>query len=179
MFVIQRVLEEEGRLTLPDQSRVLTPHPFFRLFATTNTVGLGDAAGLYQGTQILNQGQLDRWSLIAHLHYLDPEEEVKIILAKNPGYDSDEGQKTIKNMVQTACLIRNAFMQGDISTVMSPRTVLAWASNFEIFEDIATSFRLTFLNRCDDHEKPMIAELYQRVFGEDLPLSSHHISLVS
>ncbi len=170
MFVIQRILEAEGRLTLLDQNRVITPHSAFRLFSTTNTVGLGDTTGLYHGTQQINQGQMDRWSIVTTLNYLGHDEETAIVLAKSPSYDTPEGRDTLAKMVRVADMTRNAFMAGDISTLMSPRTVMNWAENARIFAgDIATGFRMTFLNKCDELERPVIAEFYQRAFGEDLP----------
>ncbi|MDX1580710.1 MAG: cobaltochelatase subunit CobS [Alphaproteobacteria bacterium] len=172
MFVIQRVLEAEGRLTLLDQNKVLHPHPSFRLFSTTNTVGLGDTTGLYHGTQQINQGQMDRWNIVTTLNYLEHDAEADIVLAKAPGYDSAEGRDIISNMVRVADLTRAGFMNGDLSTVMSPRTVITWAQNNEIFDDLAFSFRVTFLNKCDELERPLVAEYYQRVFGEELPESA-------
>ncbi|WP_022698568.1 cobaltochelatase subunit CobS [Euryhalocaulis caribicus] len=177
MFVIQRVLEAQGRLTLLDQNRVIRPHPSFRLFATTNTVGLGDTTGLYHGTQQINQGQMDRWSLVTTLNYLDHEEEVEIVLAKSPDYQNDAGREAISRMVSVADMTRNAFMNGDISTVMSPRTVINWAENNQIFGDLGLSFRLTFLNKCDELERPTIAEFYQRAFGEDLPEAATRVKV--
>jgi cobaltochelatase CobS len=171
MFVIQRVLEVSGKLTLLDQNKVIHPHPAFRLFSTANTVGLGDTTGLYHGTQQINQGQMDRWSLVATLNYLEHEEEEKIVLAKMPGLDSAEGREQIKAMVAVADLSRAAFMAGDISTVMSPRTVITWAENAEIFHDLGFAFRVTFLNKCDETERPQIAEFYQRCFNAELPES--------
>jgi cobaltochelatase CobS len=168
MFVIQRVLEAEGKLTLLDQSRVLHPHPSFRLFATANTVGLGDTTGLYHGTQQINQGQMDRWNIVATLNYLEHEAEAEIVLAKAPKYDDEEGRKNISAMVALADLTRSGFMAGDISTVMSPRTVITWAENAELFNDLGFAFRLTFLNKCDEVERPIIAEYYQRCFGTEL-----------
>jgi len=172
MFVIQRILEAEGRLTLLDQSRVLHPHPSFRLFATTNTVGLGDTTGLYHGTQQINQGQMDRWNIVATLNYLGHDEEVAIVLAKVPAYDSDEGRQTIGAMVALADLTRSGFMNGDVSTVMSPRTVITWAENAQLFGGIGFAFRLTYLNKCDEVERPIVAEYYQRCFGSELSESS-------
>ncbi len=169
MFVIQRILEVSGKLTLLDQNKVIRPHPWFRLFATTNTIGLGDTSGLYHGTQQINQGQMDRWNIVTSLNYLPHEEEVKIILSKEKDFNNEEGQKTVGSMVQVADLTRAAFINGDISTVMSPRTVLTWAENSRIFEDIGLAFQLTFLNKCDELERPTVAEFYQRCFGEDLP----------
>ena len=169
MFVIQRVLEVEGRLTLLDQNRVIRPHPAFRLFATTNTVGLGDTTGLYHGTQQINQGQMDRWNIVATLNYLEHDAECGIVLTKLPSWDNAEGHETIGRMVSLADLSRQGFMNGDISTVMSPRTVITWAENTKIFGDIAFAFRLTFLNKCDEVERPVIAEYYQRCFGIELP----------
>ena len=173
MFVIQRVLEAQGRLTLLDQNRVITPHPAFRLFSTTNTVGLGDTTGLYHGTQQINQGQMDRWSIVTTLNYLDHDSEAAIILAKSPTYDNNDGKDVLAKMVRVADMTRNSFMSGDISTVMSPRTVMNWAENARIFDgNIAQAFRMTFLNKCDELERPVIAEFYQRAFGEDLPESA-------
>lgn len=177
MFVIQRILEASGRLTLLDQNRVITPHAAFRLFATANTVGLGDTSGLYHGTQQINQGQMDRWSMVVTLNYLPHEKEVGIVLSKAKSYRNEEGEKTISNMVRVADLSRSAFMNGDLSTVMSPRTVITWAENAEIFDDVGFAFRLTFLNKCDDLEKPVVAELYQRVFGVELPESSANLAI--
>src|SRR5215207_8668706 len=177
MFVIQRVLESSGRLTLLDQSRVIRPHPAFRLFATANTIGLGDTTGLYHGTQQINQAQMDRWSIVSALNYLPHAEETGIVLAKCKNYDTEKGRKTIANMVRIADLTRNAFMQGDVSTVMSPRTVITWAQNADIFGDLGFAFRLTFLNKCDELERPIVAEFYQRCFGEELPESSAHVAI--
>lgn len=168
MFVIQRVLEVEGKLTLLDQNRVIRPHPAFRLFATSNTIGLGDTTGLYHGTQQINQGQMDRWNIVATLNYLPEDKEVAIVLAKVPSFATDEGQKQVRAMVTLADLTRQSFMNGDISTVMSPRTVITWAENTEIFGNVATAFRLSFLNKCDEAERAIIAEFYQRCFGEEL-----------
>jgi len=168
MFVIQRVLEAESRLTLLDQSRVLRPHPAFRLFATANTVGLGDATGLYHGTQPINQGQMDRWNIVAALNYLEPDAEAGIVLAKVPALDSREGRAQVRAMVGLAELTRAGFVNGDISTVMSPRTLIAWAENGRLFKDLAFGFRVTFLNKCDELERPIIAEYYQRCFGVEL-----------
>jgi cobaltochelatase CobS len=171
MFVIQRVLEVEGKLTLLDQNRVIHPHPAFRLFATANTVGLGDTTGLYHGTQQINQGQMDRWNIVATLNYLPEEAEAAIVLAKVPSFAKKADK--VKAMVALAGLTRQAFVQGDISTVMSPRTVISWAENAEIFDgDLATAFRLSFLNKCDEAERPAIAELYQRCLNEELPTGS-------
>src|SRR6201996_2721071 len=173
MFVIQRVLEAQGKLTLLDQNRVIRPNPYFRLFSTTNTIGLGDTTGLYHGTQQINQGQMDRWSIVTTLNYLAHDVEAEIVLAKSPGYDTAEGRRTLSAMVRVADMTRNAFMNGDISTVMSPRTVMTWAQNAEIFGgDVAMAFRLTFLNKCDELERPTVAEFYQRAFGSDLPESA-------
>ena len=173
MFVIQRVLEAEGRLTLLDQNKVITPNPSFRLFATTNTVGLGDTSGLYHGTQQINQGQMDRWSIVCQLNYLSHAQEEAIVLAKSPTYDSAEGKDIIASMVRVADMTRASFIAGDISTVRSPRTVMNWAENARIFGgDIAQAFRLTFLNKCDELERAVISEFYQRAFGDDLPESA-------
>ena len=166
MFVIQRILERDGKFTLLDQNRVIRPHKAFRLFATANTVGLGNLNGLYHGAQVLNQAQIDRWNIVATLNYLPAEEEINIVLAQVPAYEQD--RSTVEAMVELANLTRNAFAAGDISTVMSPRTVITWAENTQIFGDIAHSFRLTFLNKCDDAERSLIAEFYQRAFGTEL-----------
>ena len=168
MFVIQRVLEVQGKMTLLDQNRVIVPHPSFRLFSTANTVGLGDTTGLYHGTQQINQGQMDRWSIVSTLNYLEHEEEEKIVLSKVPNYATTRGRETIGQMVAVAELTRGAFVAGDISTVMSPRTVITWAENAEIFDDIGFAFRLTFLNKCDETERPQVAEFYQRCFGSEI-----------
>jgi cobaltochelatase CobS len=177
MFVIQRVLEVEGKLTLLDQNRIIRPHPAFRLFATTNTIGLGDTSGLYHGTQQINQGQMDRWNIVATLNYLPHDDEVNIVLAKAPDYDDEKGRKVVSAMVTVADLSRAGFMAGDISTVMSPRTVITWAENARIFGDIGFAFRVTFLNKCDDVERPTVAEYYQRSFGEELPESSARVDI--
>lgn len=171
MFVIQRVLESSGRLTLLDQSRVIAPHPAFRLFATANTVGLGDTTGLYHGTQQINQAQMDRWSIVTVLNYLAHDTEVDIVLAKAKHFQNAEGRETVSRMVRVADMTRQAFINGDLSTVMSPRTVITWAENAEIFNDIGFAFRLTFLNKCDEMERPTVAEFYQRAFGQELPES--------
>jgi cobaltochelatase CobS len=171
MFVIQRVLETEGKLTLLDQNRVIRPNPFFRLFATTNTIGLGDTTGLYHGTQAINQGQMDRWNIVATLNYLPAAVEAQIVLAKSVEYDNPYGKTTVEKMIKVADLSRQGFINGDISTVMSPRTVISWAQNSLIFGDVGFAFRVTFLNKCDEAERPLIAEYYQRVFGTDLPES--------
>jgi len=171
MFVIQRVLEVEGKLTLLDQNRVIRPNPWFRLFATTNTVGLGDTTGLYHGTQALNQGQLDRWNIVTTLNYLPAETEARIVLAKSGEYDTPGGKEVVDKMVKVAALSRQGFINGDISTVMSPRTVISWAQNMLIFDDVGFAFRISFLNKCDEAERGIIAEYYQRVFGQDLPES--------
>jgi cobaltochelatase CobS len=172
MFVIQRVLEVDGKMTLLDQNRVLKPHPAFRVFATANTVGLGDTTGLYHGTQQINQGQMDRWNIVATLNYLPHDEEVEIVLAKAPSYTTPEGRKQINAMVEVAALTRSGFMAGDISTVMSPRTVIHWAENAKIFGDIGYAFRVTFLNKCDELERPAVAEYFQRCLGGELPESA-------
>jgi cobaltochelatase CobS len=171
MFVIQRVLEVEGKLTLLDQNRVIRPNPWFRLFATTNTIGLGDTTGLYHGTQALNQGQLDRWNIVTTLNYLPAETEARIVLAKSGEYDTPGGNEIVEKMVKVANLSRQGFINGDISTVMSPRTVISWAQNMLIFDDVGFAFRISFLNKCDEAERGIIAEYYQRVFGQDLPES--------
>jgi len=177
MFVIQRILEVAGKLTLLDQNKVITPHPAFRLFATANTVGLGDTSGLYHGTQQINQGQMDRWSIVTTLNYLPHDNETEIVLSKCKSWDNKEGRQTISNMVRVADLTRNAFVNGELSTVMSPRTVINWAQNAEIFDDVAMAFRLTFLNKCDDMERGSVAEFYQRCFGHDLPESTAHVEI--
>ena len=178
MFVIQRVLEVEGKLTLLDQNRVIRPHPAFRLFATANTVGLGDTTGLYHGTQQINQGQMDRWNIVATLNYLPHDAEVEIVLAKAPSWGTEEGRRAIHAMVALAELTRSGFINGDISTVMSPRTVITWAENARIFNDIAFAFRLTFLNKCDEVERATVAEYYQRCFGTDLPETGVNATLM-
>src|SRR6185436_13950159 len=178
MFVIQRVLEAQGKLTLLDQNRVIRPNPWFRLFSTTNTIGLGDTTGLYHGTQQINQGQMDRWSIVTTLNYLSHDVEAEIVLAKSPSYQTAEGKRTINAMVRVADMTRNAFMNGDISTVMSPRTVITWAQNAEIFGgDIGLAFRMTFLNKCDELERGTVAEFYQRAFGQDLPESTARVRI--
>jgi cobaltochelatase CobS len=177
MFVIQRVLEVSGRLTLLDQSKVIRPHPAFRLFATTNTIGLGDTSGLYHGTQQINQGQMDRWSIVVTLNYLPHDDEVEIVLAKVKSYQTDPGRKAVASMVRLADLTRSAFINGDLSTVMSPRTVITWAENAKIFGDIGFAFRLSFLNKCDELERGLVAEFYQRCFGEELPDSTVNVAL--
>ena len=177
MFVIQRVLEVSGKLTLLDQNRVIRPHPAFRLFATANTVGLGDTSGLYHGTQQINQGQMDRWSIVTTLNYLPHDQEVGIILAKAKQYSGEEGRQTVSRMVRLADMTRSAFVNGDLSTVMSPRTVLTWAENAQIFGDIGFAFRVTFLNKCDDLERGLVAEFYQRCFGKELPESTANMVL--
>ena len=169
MFVIQRVLELEGRLTLLDQSRVIQPHAAFRLFATANTVGLGDATGLYHGTQPLNQGQMDRWSIVVTLNYLEHDREVDVVLARCPEYRTPEGRVRASAMVALANLTRRGFADGDLSTVMSPRTVVTWAENATLFNDVGLAFMLTFLNRCDEDERALVREYYQRCVGVDLP----------
>ncbi|MEH6835657.1 MULTISPECIES: cobaltochelatase subunit CobS [Falsihalocynthiibacter] len=177
MFVIQRVLETDGKLTLLDQNKVITPHPYFRIFATANTVGLGDTTGLYHGTQQINQGQMDRWSLVATLNYLSHDAETAIVIGKNPSYNNKTGRQTIGQMVTVADLTRTAFMNGELSTVMSPRTVLAWAQNAQIFRNVGYAFRLSFLNKCDELERQTVAEFYQRCFDEELPESAASMSL--
>lgn len=170
MFVIQRVLETEGKLTLLDQNRVIRPNPYFRLFATANTVGLGDTSGLYHGTQAINQGQMDRWNLVVALNYLAEATEVEIVSKKMPDLD----RKIVTDMVRVANFSRQGFINGDISTVMSPRTVISWAQNSKIFNDVGFAFRLSFLNKCDETERVLVAEYYQRVFGKELPESVAH-----
>lgn len=177
MFVIQRVLEHDGKLTLLDQNEVITPHPSFRLFATANTVGLGDTTGLYHGVQQINQAQMDRWSLVATLNYLSHDAETNIVLAKNPFLNTEQGRQTVSQMVTIADHTRTAFMNGDLSTVMSPRTVINWAQNAQIFRDVGYAFRLSFLNKCDELERQIVAEFYQRCFDEELPESAVSMSL--
>ncbi|MCW5626683.1 MAG: cobaltochelatase subunit CobS [Burkholderiales bacterium] len=178
MFVVQRVLEAAGRLTLLDQNRVLRPHPAFRLFATANTIGLGDATGLYHGTQQINQSQMDRWSIVTTLSHLPEDKEVGIVLAKAPAFRTDAGRVTVHRMVRLAQLTRNAFANGDLSTMMSPRTVITWAENATIFGEIDFAFRITFLNKCDETERALVAELYQRCFGDDLVESAARVAMV-
>jgi cobaltochelatase CobS len=177
MFVIQRVLESSGRLTLLDQSRVIRPHPAFRIFATANTVGLGDTTGLYHGTQQINQAQMDRWSIVTTLNYLPHDKEVDIVVAKVKKLNTKEGRETASKMVRLADLTRSSFVNGDLSTVMSPRTVITWGENAEIFGDVAFAFRVTFLNKCDELERTLVAELYQRAFGVELKESAANIVL--
>ena len=168
MFVIQRILEVEGKLTLLDQNKVIKPHPSFRLFATTNTVGLGDVTGLYHGTQQINQGQMDRWHILSSLNYLDENQELKVVLSKVNEFDSNKNKEILKNMIKLANLTRSGFENGDISILMSPRTVISWAQNYKIFKDVVDSFKLTFLNKCDELEKPIIAEYFQRCFDIEI-----------
>ena len=168
MFVIQRILEVEGKLTLLDQNKVITPHPSFRLFATTNTVGLGDVTGLYHGTQQINQGQMDRWHILSTLNYLDANQELKVVLSKVSEFNTNKNQEILTNMIKLANLTRSGFENGDISILMSPRTVISWAQNYKIFKDVVDSFKLTFLNKCDDLEKPIIAEYFQRCFDIEI-----------
>ena len=177
MFVINRVLESEGTFTLLDKNKVIKQNSNFRLFATTNTIGLGDTTGLYHGTQQINQGQMDRWNIVTTLNYLDFDKELEIVLAKNKNMNNTKGKEKISNMIKVASLTRKGFIAGDISTVMSPRTIIHWAENSEIFKDIGYAFRVTFLNKCDDLEKNIIAEYYQRCFGEDLPESTVNIKI--
>jgi len=177
MFVIQRVLESEGSFTLLDKNKVIKQNDYFRLFATANTIGLGDTTGLYTGTQQINQAQMDRWNIVTTLNYLSLEKEMEIILAKNKNLNNSKGKEKVSNMIKVASLTRKGFIAGDISTVMSPRTVLHWAENAEIFKDIGYAFRVTFLNKCDEVEKSIIAEYYQRCFGEDLPESMVNIQI--
>ena len=168
MFVIQRILEVEGKLTLLDQNKIINPHPSFRLFATTNTVGLGDMTGLYHGTQQINQGQMDRWHILSTLNYLDPSQEFKVVSSKLVNMKGDKNKEIIKNMIKLANLTRSGFANGDISTLMSPRTVISWCQNFKIFKDLVSSFNLTFLNKCDDVEKSIISEYFQRCFNVEI-----------
>ncbi len=177
MFVIQRVLEVDGKLTLLDQNEVIEPHPYFRLFATANTVGLGDTTGLYHGTQQINQAQMDRWSLVSTLNYLSHDAETMIVLSKAPHYNTEKGRKLVSQMVTVADLTRTAFMNGDLSTVMSPRTVISWAQNAEVFRSVGYAFRLSFLNKCDELERQTVAEFYQRCFDEELPESAASVAI--
>ncbi len=177
MFVIQRVLEIDGKLTLLDQNEVIDPHPYFRMFATSNTIGLGDTTGLYHGTQQINQAQMDRWTLVATLNYLSHDAESAIVLSKAPHYNTDRGRKIISQMVNVADLTRTAFMNGDLSTVMSPRSVISWAQNAEILRSVGYAFRLTFLNKCDELERQTVAEFYQRCFDEELPESAASLAV--
>ena len=177
MFVLQRILESDGSFTLLDKNKVVKQNKYFRLFATSNTIGLGDTSGLYSGTNILNQAQLDRWEIVTSLNYLSLEKEMKIILAKNKKLNNAKGKEKVANMIKVASLTRKGFAAGDISTVMSPRTVLNWCSNADIFKDTGIAFRVTYLNKCDDLEKKTIAEYYQRCFGEDLPESMINIQI--
>ena len=177
MFVIQRVLEVDGKLTLLDQNEVIDPHPYFRMFATANTIGLGDTTGLYHGTQQINQAQMDRWSLVCTLNYLSHDAEAAIILSKAPHYNTEKGRQIISQMVTVADLTRTAFMNGDLSTVMSPRTVISWAQNAEVFRSVGYAFRLSFLNKCDELERQTVAEFYQRCFDEELPESAASLSI--
>ena len=177
MFVLQRILESDGSFTLLDKNKVVKQNKYFRLFATSNTIGLGDTSGLYSGTNILNQAQLDRWEIVTSLNYLSLEKEMKIILAKNKKLNNAKGKEKVANMIKVASLTRKGFAAGDISTVMSPRTVLNWCSNADIFKDTGIAFRVTYLNKCDDSEKKTIAEYYQRCFGEDLPESMINIQI--
>lgn len=174
MFVIQRVLEAEGRLTLLDQNMVIRPHPAFRLFATANTIGLGDTTGLYHGTQAINQGQMDRWNVVVTLNYLPHDTEAGIVLAKLPELDNEEGRANVSKMVTLADLTREGFINGDLSTLMSPRTVISWAENMLIFGNRELAFQLSFLNKCDETERPTVAEYYQRCFNVDLPQTAIH-----
>lgn len=178
MFVIQRVLEVEGKLTLLDQNRVIRPHPAFRLFATANTVGLGDTTGLYHGTQQINQGQMDRWNIVAVLNYLSHDDETKIVLAKCPDWSGEKDRAAVSAMVRLADMTRSGFINGDVSTVMSPRTVITWAQNARIFNDIAFAFRITFLNKCDEVERATVAEYYQRCFGVELKETGVKVGVV-
>lgn len=168
MFVIQRILESEGKLTLVDQNRVINPHPAFRLFATANTIGLGDASGLYHGTQQINQGQMDRWNIVCSLNYLPMDEETDIILAKVKEFGTKQGKDEVETMVKLADLTRKGFIAGDLSTLMSVRTVISWAENTIVFGNREQAFRLSFLNKCDELERSIVAEYYQRCFGVEL-----------
>jgi len=177
MFVLQRILESDGFFTLLDKNKIVKQNKYFRLFATANTIGLGDTTGLYTGTQQINQAQLDRWEIVTSLNYLSLEKEMEIILAKNKELNSAKGKEKVANMIKVASLTRKGFIAGDISTVMSPRTVLNWCNNNKIFKDTGYAFRVTFLNKCDELEKNIIAEYYQRCFGEDLPESLINVQM--
>jgi cobaltochelatase CobS len=168
MFVIQRVLEREGKFTLMDQNRVLSPHPQFRLFATANTIGLGNLNGLYHGAQRLNHAQIDRWNIVAQLNYLPAQEEIAIVQARVPALADDAGRRIVERMVATAALTRKGFAAGDVSTLMSPRTVITWAENLGVFADVGEAFRLSFVNKCDEAEQPVVAEYFQRTFDREL-----------
>ena len=176
-FLMTKVLEAEGGLTLLEKNKVIKPHSYFRLFATANTVGLGDTTGLYTGTQQINQAQLDRWNITTTLNYLDLEKEMEIVLAKNKNLNNAKGKEKVANMIKVASLTRKGFIAGDISTVMSPRTVIHWAENSSIFKDTGYAFRVTFLNKCEELEKNIIAEYYQRCFGEELPESLINVQM--
>lgn len=176
MFVIQRILERDGKFTLLDQNEVIRPHKQFRLFATSNTIGLGNSTGLYHGTQMINQAQMDRWNIVTTLNYLPTDDEVKIVQARVPNFNNETGLALIKSMIAVADMTRNSFAAGDISTLMSPRTVISWAENIEIFRDPAIAFRLSFLNKCDEAERPMIAEFFQRCFDQELTESWAHLA---
>ena len=177
LFVLQRILESDGYFTLIDKNKVVKQNEYFRLFATANTIGLGDTTGLYTGTQQINQAQMDRWNIVTTLNYLTLEKEMEVVLAKNKNLNNSKGKEKVSNMIKVASLTRKGFIAGDISTVMSPRTVLHWAENSEIFKDIGYAFRVTFLNKCDEIEKNIIAEYYQRCFGEELPESLANIQI--
>ncbi len=174
MFVIQRVLERDGGFTLLDQKRVLRPHAYFRMFATMNTLGQGNSSGLYHGAQLLNHAQLDRWNLVASLDYLPAEEEAAIVLARVPALNTPTGIPTVNAMVALAALTRKGFAVGDLSALMSPRTVITWAENLELFHDLPTAFHLSFLNKCEPAERVIVAEYFQRCFDQDLPLPAGH-----
>ncbi len=176
-FLMTKVLEAEGGLTLLEKNKVIKPNNYFRLFATANTIGLGDTTGLYTGTQQINQAQLDRWNITTTLNYLSLEKEMEIVLAKNKNLNNTKGKEKVANMIKVASLTRKGFIAGDISTVMSPRTIIHWAENSSIFKDTGYAFRVTFLNKCDELEKNIIAEYYQRCFGEDLPESLINVQM--
>jgi len=176
-FLMTKVLEAEGGLTLLEKNKVIKPNAYFRLFATANTIGLGDTTGLYTGTQQINQAQLDRWNITTTLNYLSLEKEMEIVLAKNKNLNNAKGKEKVANMIKVASLTRKGFIAGDISTVMSPRTVIHWAENSSIFKDTGYAFRITFLNKCEELEKNIIAEYYQRCFGEDLPESLINVQM--
>jgi len=175
MFVIQRILERDGKFTLLDQNRVINPHASFRLFATANTIGFGNLNGLYHGTQVLNQAQIDRWNIVSKLNYLAPEAEKEIVMARVPAMaERAGGIDLVESMVALAALTRDGFIAGDVSTVMSPRTVITWAENIGIFDSVEKAFELSYLNKCDDAERSIVAEFYQRAMGEELADSIAH-----
>ena len=171
MFVIQRVLERDGKFTLLDQNRVITPHPQFRLFATANTVGQGNLNGLYAGAQRLNHAQIDRWNIVATLNYLGAEEEAAIVAARVPSLAGSEHAGRLAQMVALAGLTRSGFAAGDVSTLMSLRTLITWGENIEIFTHIDLALRLAYVNKCEESERAVVGEYFQRCFNRELLLS--------